>query len=508
MTTTKDLRTFAVIFSTLQNWDRRDMLRRVFILIFSVFNLTTAYSQDEPIVEHNVETDTLPTHTVIVNEITVTGNKKTKQGYILREVSVKTGDSLPYNELREILNRDEEKIFNLRIFEESTATIIEGQGNIVDIEINVRERWFLWPFPIFRLADRNFNAWWNTRERDFSRLIYGITLDHSNIRGRGERLRLTAQFGFTRNFQLFYQKPYIDKDRKFGLAVLASFTEFKNLAYQSRFDVAENRNEFDFLSTDKGLLREVYNGAVAYNYRPNFFTRHGVTVGYQHNNIADTIAVLNPEYLLEGRDKQRAFWMAYTVIHDNRDLTYYPLKGSYFNFQIQRLGLGIFDDVGIWSTEIGYTKLFDLGNEFYFGTRGQINASAPFKQPFINQQRLGFFRNFVRGYELSVVEGPVYVLNRNTVRKKIFSNEFKIKNFTRLDQFAKLPLSLYLTAFLDTGWAERYPDIVETNFNNTLLLGAGMGLDIVTFYDVVIRLELSHNLERETNFFLNVRAAI
>ena len=89
---------------------------------------------------------------------------------------------------------------------------------------------------------------------------------------------------------------------------------------------------------------------------------------------------------------------------------------------------------------MGYTKLFDLGNDYYFGSRVQVNASAPFDQPFINQQRLGFFRNFVRGYELSVVEGPVYILNRNTFRKKLFSRVFKIRNFTRLDQFAKLPL--------------------------------------------------------------------
>ena len=486
------------------------MLRRAFLLFIlwgcSLLAFAQKAKESDSTGVEQITADTIPTHTVVVNQISVSGNKKTKEAYILREVSVKTGDSLPYNELRSLLDRDEEKIFNLRIFEESHAEIVEREGSVVDIEITVRERWFLWPLPIFRLADRNFNAWWNTRDRDFSRLIYGLTLDHSNIRGRGERLRLTAQFGFTRNWQIFYSTPYIDRQKKLGLAALFGFTEFKNLAYQT----SEN-NILDFVDDedlgDEDVFRETFSFGTALTYRPNFFTRHGFTVGYSHNNIADTIRTLNPNYLGDSLSRQRAIWLSYNLIYDNRDLVYYPLKGSQFNLLVRRFGIG-FDDVGIWSTEVAYAKFFDLGKNFYFATRGQINASAPFDQPFVNQQRLGFFRNFVRGYELSVVEGPVYILNRNTFRKKLFQKELKIRNFTKLDQFAKLPLGFYLTAFLDTGWAERYPNIEVSRFNNTLLLGTGVGLDIVTFYDVVIRLEYSYNLEKETNFFLNVRAAI
>ncbi len=480
----------------------------LFIIFFSTLS-SLAYSQgkkDLRIKTDSLEAvqaeDTLPKHPVIITDIFVVGNKKTKRGYILRELSVKRWDTIAYNQLRSQLNRDEEKVFNLRLFEETKATIIDKGNSEVAIEMKVRERWFLFPIPIFRLADRNFNAWWNTRERDFSRLIYGLTLDHSNIRGRGERLRLTAQFGFTRNWQVFYTVPYIDKQRKFGFAALVRFTEFKNLAYQT------TENTLDFLSRDEGLLRESFSVAGALTLRPNFFTRHGFTLGYSQNNVADTITSLNSNYLSKGRNKQQALWLTYNLIYDNRDLVYYPLKGSFFNFLIRRNGIGIFNDVGIWSTEVGYTKFFELGNDFYFGSHAQINASIPFDQPFINQQRLGFFRNFVRGYELSVVEGPVYILNRNTFRKKIFSKELKIKKFTRMDQFSKLPIGFYLTTFLDTGWAEKYPGVEISKFNNTLLLGAGVGLDIVTFYDVVIRLEYSYNLEKETNFFLNVRAAL
>lgn len=489
----------------------------VFLIIIFFFLTALAFSQGKKELRTKSDSleiiapeDTLPKHQVVITDIFIIGNKKTKKGYILRELSVKRGDTIAYNQLRIQLNRDEEKVFNLRLFEESKATIIDRGDNEVIIELKVSERWFVWPLPIFRLADRNFNAWWNTRERDFDRLIYGITLDHSNIRGRGERLRLTAQFGFTRNWQIFYSIPYIDRQKKVGFATLFGFTEFKSIAYQSNFDLTTNRNEFDFINADSletGLLRKAFSGAGAFTYRPNFFTRHGLTLGFSQNNVADVVASLNENYLSEGRTRQQYLWLSYQLIYDNRDLVYYPLKGSQFNLLARRQGIGIFNDLGIWSLEASYAKFFDLGNNFYFATRGQISTTAPFDQPFVNQQRLGFFRNFVRGYELSVVETPFYILNRNTVRKKLFNKEFKIRNITRLDQFAKLPLGLYLTAFVDTGWAEKYPNKISP-FNNTLLLGTGVGLDIVTFYDVVIRLEYSYNLEKETNFFLNVRAAI
>ncbi len=72
----------------------------------------------------------------------------------------------------------------------------------------------------------------------------GSTMDlrlyQFNMRGRNETLRLTAQFGFQRRFELSYRFPYIDKKQKHGLIIDADFTETKNLAFRT----VDHRLEF------------------------------------------------------------------------------------------------------------------------------------------------------------------------------------------------------------------------------------------------------------------------
>ena len=52
-------------------------------------------------------------------------------------------------------------------------------GYYVDVMVDVKERWYIFPLPIFELADRNFNEWWKTR--DFSRTNYGLSVVQNNF---------------------------------------------------------------------------------------------------------------------------------------------------------------------------------------------------------------------------------------------------------------------------------------------------------------------------------------
>jgi hypothetical protein len=67
-----------------------------------------------------------------------------------------------------------------------------------------------------------------------------------------------------------------------------------------------------------------------------------------------------------------------------------------------------------------------------------------------------------------------------------------------------------MNLFTDIGFvnnAYTQPGLNNT-FENKLLLGYGVGLDFVTYYDIVIRLELSTNIEQETGFFIHFQAPI
>ena len=142
------------------------------------------------------------TDLLTLNRSIIIGNKKTLDRIILRELSLKQGDSVTRAELEKILVRDKNKIYNLRIFNTVSVRALELPDRSFDLLVEVEERWYIFPIPIFELSDRNFNEWWQNYNHDISRVNIGMRLYQYNFRGRNEFIRMTAQFGFSRKFDL------------------------------------------------------------------------------------------------------------------------------------------------------------------------------------------------------------------------------------------------------------------------------------------------------------------
>ena len=159
--------------------------------------------------------------------------------------------------------------------------------------------------------------------------LAGSTMDlrlyQFNMRGRNETLRLTAQFGFQRRFELSYRFPYIDKKQKHGLIIDADYTETKNLAFRT----VDHRLEF---LKDDEILRTTRGGGITYTYRNSFYVSHALKVEYRSNNINDTIPSLNSNYYGNDKTTQRYGMITYQFISDHRDYVGYPLRGHYFTF--------------------------------------------------------------------------------------------------------------------------------------------------------------------------------
>ena len=68
-------------------------------------------------------------------------------------------------------------------------------------------------------------------------------------------------------------------------------------------------------------------------------------------------------------------------------------------------------------------------------------------------------------------------------------------------QFRHVPVSIYLKTYADLGYVKNYPYYEERNLNtrlsNKMLFGTGLGLDVVGFYDIVLRFEYSFNAHGE-----------
>jgi outer membrane protein assembly factor BamA len=124
-----------------------------------------------------IQQDTLPNRVVTINRVLIIGNKITKERIISRELSLRPGDTVSTKRIDKLLVFDQRKIYNLRLFNTVTIQWLELSPDEVDLLVEVNERWYTFPVPIFELSDRNFNEWW---QRNLA--IYCAIWLHQKIR--------------------------------------------------------------------------------------------------------------------------------------------------------------------------------------------------------------------------------------------------------------------------------------------------------------------------------------
>ncbi|PZR24347.1 MAG: hypothetical protein DI538_28210, partial [Azospira oryzae] len=146
-----------------------------FIFIVSLFATTHGFalklSAGDTVI---VGLDTTDQRVLTLNRVLIIGNKITRDQIILRELTMKPGDTITAKHLQATLQRDRNKIYNLRLFNTVSIRLLQLSNTTIDFLIEVDERWYTFPIPIFELSDRNFNEWWQNYHHDFSRVNYGL----------------------------------------------------------------------------------------------------------------------------------------------------------------------------------------------------------------------------------------------------------------------------------------------------------------------------------------------
>ncbi len=470
------------------------------ILLFFFLNIPTASGTEIPSINRSekIQSDTT-SQFVVVDKVFIIGNKKTKAQIITRELDFKINDTIWSIQLNAKLLENKNRIFNLGLFTEVDLNVIYLSKERVDIVVSLKERWYTFPVPIFKLADRNFNDWWENQNGDLKRVDYGLKFYQFNMRGRNERLRLTGQFGFNKLFDLQYSIPYIDKNQINGLSIFTTYAENNSIAFQTV------DHKLIFLNTDT-KMRQAFRTGLTLSRRQSFFSYHYLTLAYYHRAISDTIAALNPNYFLKSRTRQEFLYLNYKFKRDLRNIAAYPLKGYLLNFEVEKSGLGLKGDINLLQVSGNYSRYIDLGKHYYLSSKLSTAMSFPKVQPYNNFTSLGYSQEFIRGYELYVVEGQNYFLNKTTFKKLLFSGK-SVNSLIPFEQFQTIPFAVYLKSYFDLGYVNNnmvYP--LNTRLSNQYLFGGGMGLDIVTYYDFVLRLEYSVNSIKEKGFFIAVNA--
>lgn len=430
--------------------------------------------------------------------ISVTGNRITKERIIVREVLVQEGDTVPASVLYDKLERSRQNLMNTGLFNTVVVLPVYTDSESAFVEVNVNERWTIWPAPIFQLADPNFNTWWYKEERDLARVNYGAYLYKYNFRGRNETVYVKAQFGYTRQFGLRYKVPYIDAKQRWGLSIGGSYIE------QAEVTAGTIDNRRLLVRNPNGRNRDEQKADLELSLRRSHDVRHFWRLGFTQAAVRDTIVQRSADYF-DGRDATdtRFLSLGYTLIWDQRDMRIYPRQGRYAELRIDQLGLGALSTnapnvTTAYATLKKWWKLSDRAT-YALGLRGKHTWGTP---PYYVQEGLGYVHS-VRGYEYYVVDGESFVLGKSNFIYQIYAPRTRRVEAMPVEAFRTLYLAVYADLFVDAGrvWDSRY---AERNFlANSWLSGYGVGLNVVTSYDQVVRGEYTLNALGEHGFFLH-----
>jgi outer membrane protein assembly factor BamA len=433
----------------------------------------------------------------IVGDIVVKGNRKTKEYIIERELTFKKGDSVALPELVKQFQRSKELLVNTKLFNEVVISLKSFRGYQVDVMVEVKERWYIFPIPYFKPIDRNLTVWAD-KGYDLNRINYGLKFTHYNFSGRNDKLKMWLISGYTQQVQLAYDQPYADKSLKHGYGVNISYSA------QKEINAGTLNNEQRFLRADTisyagKFLDKSFNFSVKYTYRPALRTVHNFQLGYVSNVIDSAVTVVNPKYFKNGSRKLRFPEFSYSVNYQNVDYIPYILKGFMVGANFTRKGID--RNMNLWQLSGKFTKSWSLGWNSYYGLQGAGILRLPFDQPFINQPMFGYGDLYLRGLEKFVIDGVAGTLFRNTLTRKMI--DFKIP-FGISRSHDAIPIRIYLKTYADVGYVHnKY--FRQNSLVNKMLYTGGAGVDIVSLYDLVFRFEYSFNQLGQSGLFFHVR---
>lgn len=415
---------------------------------------------------------------ISIDSIIFKGNEKTKNQILFRELDFKTGDSLAINSLEARLEYNRRKLMNTNLFIWVKADLSQLPNGHLKFSFEFLEQWFILAYPIFQLADRNLNDWW-ARGHDFNRSIYGMHFIHNNFQGRNEKLIIKAETGFTQKLDFTYSNPYLDRKKTLGMAVNAIYSTSKSMAYKTRNDTL-------LFLTDEKILRERWVGGITIRKRIKFYDLHTLELKYNHSIVSDTIVKLNPNYFLANTKEQNYAQLQYSFSYDFRDLAAYPLRGKKYDISINKVGFLPADQVNFWEITGAMAHFFDLGSNFFLSTQLKGKISQNTNIPYANIRGLGYGNEMVRGYELNVLDGKSYFLNRNTLKFQLLNKIFKLP-FLPIKQFNQIPIAIYPTIFYDFAYVHNDFSESENKLINKWISGGGLGFDVVTYYNLVCK---------------------
>ena len=406
----------------------------------------------------------------VVRGVIITGNKKTKEYIITREMSLQAGDTVT----TESLEYDKNRIFSLRLFNRVDIGTMPFDSTGVLVHIDVDERWYIFPIPMFGIKDR-----------DWSKLYYGLGVLHDNFLGENQKLYGACIFGYDPYAEVTYRNPRFDSAGDVFLTAHAVFAKIKNKSLHT----LRLGEEFD----ERQFVAECQLGR-----------RFGTTTAAWTQLSFVTVDVSAPA---EGRTispdgTDRYFALQIGALYDTRDLGEYPRMGTYLEAGIVKKGLG--STVDYWRLSADARRFIPLGTFATIGMRGFIDLAVGGMVPLYDHRYFGYGSR-IRGHFKDILEGESYLGGTAELHVPILNPIFIKVSKVPIEQFATWRFGIVAALFVDAGqvW-ERETQVALDRF----IKGYGAGIHFLLPYSYIIRAEVGFDERGKSQFILDLGAAL
>lgn len=428
-----------------------------------------------------------------IGNIIISGNKKTKDFIILREIPFRSGEEYKLQDLVKKFEDARKQLMNTTLFHTVVVAAQNFEGDKVNVSVAVRERWYLFPLPYLKPVDRNLNQWIVEQKASLSRVNYGVKLLYNNASGRNDKLRLWLINGYTKQVSFSYDRLYIDKALKWGMKV--SFAAGKNR--EVNYNTIKDKQVF--LKDNENYVRSFVNSSAELTYRRAIKTRHSFGIGYIKEEVGDTIVTLNPSYFKSGRNSIQFPELYYTMVYYDLDYIPYPTKGYAALVSVGKKGFN--NTINLWQLHLKGSGSWHFSPKTFFNLNVYGGLKLPFKQPYFNQRFLGYGDVFMQGYEYYVIDGVAGGYIKTTFTREILNFNIKTPNI-KGKRAERIPVRIFAKVYGNTGYVHN-PQPGDNLLSNKMLYSGGFGIDILTFYDVTFRFEYSFNQLGQSGLFIH-----
>lgn len=443
-----------------------------------------------------------------ISDIKLSGHKVTKDYIVLREVSFRKGTVLPVKELIKTIEKARLDIINTQLFLEVLPYIKLIDEQQIEVQFVLKERWYIFPIPYFKIVDRNLNQWIVEQDASLERVNYGLKFNWENVSGRRDKLAFRYINGYNRQYLLSYEQPFADKKLEKGFLFSINYTSTR----QASFATDSNKQVF-YPATNNQIndfVRTAFKAEAGFSYRKGVRHRHYIRVAYVNERLADTISQIIQQnsakgylpFFTDNKTRQAFGEISYNYQYYDLDNIPYPLKGFAFNGSFVQRGLGS-RGMNLWQFNGKAGRYIPLGKTTYTSFYGVGTLKFPFRQPMYNMPAMGYGDMYMQGLEYYVIDGVMAGMLRTTIAQELFRVNVPTL-IIKDEKYRKIPFRVLAKVYANIGGA--YTPFFSTGIlNNRLLYTYGAGLDVLSYYDFTARIDYSFNQLGEKGLFLHVR---